>query len=528
MPRPGDAAAFGLVLAAFWVGLGSYGLVEPSDARYAEIAREMWTSGDWAFPRLLGILHFHKPPLLYWLAAGGYAIVGPTEWGARACQGVLGLGLAALVWRFARRHLHRDAAAWAVALVATTPAVLAAERMLTTDLLLASAQTLALTAWYDVWSGKGGRGARLCFYGALGLVFLAKGPVGWLVLALILLPFARWARGQGGRQVPWGLAWGAAAAAAVALPWYLYAVTKTPGLLPYFLGGQLASRVREGGLGHPHPWYYFAYVFPALGLPWVLLAPSGWRRLSAGSPPLGRFLLLWAAVPPLFFTLPASKLPLYVLLSYPALALLGSEALAGREPPRRAVRAAGVLLLALAAGVGAIRAGMIPLGGGDWAEVPPGDLARLCLPMALAALAAGAAAIARAPRVGAAAVAACLAALAAWGFSQGDRLPLRSARTVGLAAAAELGEGDVLAEYRDLAAGLPFYAGRLPLLAAIERETRFEAAGAGDRLVDDTAFRALWDGPRRVLAVTGARRAGELPHGRELARGGGFVLLANR
>jgi 4-amino-4-deoxy-L-arabinose transferase len=528
MPRPRDAAALALALVALWGGLGSYGLVEPSDARYAEIAREMWASGDWAFPRLLGILHFHKPPLIYWLAAAGYSALGPGEWGARACQGVLGLGLVGLLWRFARRHLDQGAAPWAVALVATTPAVLAAGRMLTTDLLLVTAQTLALTSWYDVWSGKAGKGGRFAFYGALGLVFLAKGPVGWLVLALILGPFAWWARGQGRRRVPWGVAWGAAATAAVALPWYIYAVAETPGLLSYFLSGQLASRLQDGGMGHSHPWHYFFYVFPALGLPWILLAPSGWRRLGRDSPPLGRFLLLWGAVPPVFFSLPASKLPLYVLLSYPGLALLGAAALAGPAPPSRVMRGAGAVFVALGAALAAVGVGLVPVRGGDWAGVPPGDLAWLLLPVALAAVAAGTAALAGPPRTGAVVLAACLAACAAWSFAQGDRLPLRTARTVGLAAAAEFREGDILAEYRDLAAGLPFYAGRLPLLAGIDRETGFEAGGSRERVVNPEAFWSLWDGPGRVLAVTRARRAGELPHGRELARGSGFVLLANR
>ncbi|MHB8767202.1 MAG: hypothetical protein ACYDA8_23070, partial [Deferrisomatales bacterium] len=134
----------------------------------------------------------------------------------------------------------------------------------------------------------------------------------------------------------------------------------------------------------------------------------------------------------------------------------------------------------------------------------------------------------RPPRVGAAALAICLAACVAWGASRGDRLPLRSARTVGLAAAAELREGDLLVEYRHLAAGLPFYAGSLPLLADIDRETRFETGDAGDRLLDRPAFLTLWEGPGRVLAVTRTRRAAELPHARELARGNGYVLLSSR
>ena len=44
------------------IGLGSYGLAESSEARYAEISREMFLSGDYLNPQLLGIFHFHKPP----------------------------------------------------------------------------------------------------------------------------------------------------------------------------------------------------------------------------------------------------------------------------------------------------------------------------------------------------------------------------------------------------------------------------------------------------------------------------------
>ena len=63
--------------------LGAYGLLEPTETRYAEIAREMRASGDWLRPRLDGISHFHKPPLAYWAAGAGMGVLGENAAGAR-------------------------------------------------------------------------------------------------------------------------------------------------------------------------------------------------------------------------------------------------------------------------------------------------------------------------------------------------------------------------------------------------------------------------------------------------------------
>ena len=534
MRRYATPAAFALAAATAWIGLGSYGLVEPSDARYAEIAREMFESGDYLFPRLFGIHHFHKPPLLYWLSSAGYGLFGVNEWGARACLGAMSLALALVLWRFARRHLGPGAGVWAVASLATTPAVIGAGRMLTTDLLLCLCLTVALASWYDVWSGKGGRGALVLFYGSAGLAFLAKGPVAWLLLVLVIGPFWLFERGRSPkRKIPIrGLRWGVPLCVLLAFSWYAYAAAETPGLLSYFLGGQLASRLREGGLGHPHPWFYYAGVFPALGLPWVFFALSGWVACRERTPPLAIFLALWALMPPLFFSVPATKLPLYVLPAYPALALLAAASLSDDlEEPTGPLQWAAWLFLLLGAVLGLVGLGVIPLRAGDLAAVPRGALGRLFLPLSLAALFSGVYGLARArakPARAAACLAAGLAALPAWGFSQGDLLPLRSARIVGLAAHQELRQDDLLVEYRDLAAGVPFYTGRIPVLAEIQRELQFEGWAAEDRVIGSDKLRELWEGPRRVLVITRDRKARDLPGARRLAQGGGFVLLANR
>ena len=62
---------------------GSWGVLESSEARYAEISREMLNSGDLLHPRLLGIFHFHTPPLTYIITALGLKLFGINPFGAR-------------------------------------------------------------------------------------------------------------------------------------------------------------------------------------------------------------------------------------------------------------------------------------------------------------------------------------------------------------------------------------------------------------------------------------------------------------
>ena len=55
----------------FFYDLGGIGLIGPDEPRYAAIAREMLSTGDYITPRLYGSPWFEKPVLMYWLAAAG-------------------------------------------------------------------------------------------------------------------------------------------------------------------------------------------------------------------------------------------------------------------------------------------------------------------------------------------------------------------------------------------------------------------------------------------------------------------------
>ena len=67
-------------------------LLEPDEARYAEIPREMLAEGRFIVPVLHGQPYYHKPPLYYWLVMASYTGFGVHDWAARlvpCCASVL-------------------------------------------------------------------------------------------------------------------------------------------------------------------------------------------------------------------------------------------------------------------------------------------------------------------------------------------------------------------------------------------------------------------------------------------------------
>ena len=72
-----------LLFAVLFIFLGSRGLNEPDEGRYAELGREMAAGGSWLVPHLNGFEHFQKPPLIYWCTALSLKTFGLNEWAAR-------------------------------------------------------------------------------------------------------------------------------------------------------------------------------------------------------------------------------------------------------------------------------------------------------------------------------------------------------------------------------------------------------------------------------------------------------------
>src|SRR6185437_3929943 len=72
-------------------------LIEPDEARYAEIPREMLATRDFVTPRLDSAHYFEKPPLLYWANAASIAVLGQSAFAARLPTRLAGLATDAVL-----------------------------------------------------------------------------------------------------------------------------------------------------------------------------------------------------------------------------------------------------------------------------------------------------------------------------------------------------------------------------------------------------------------------------------------------
>ncbi len=327
MNRLRAALAWVLPAVALVASCGWLGLLEPTETRYAEIAREMLASGDWLVPRLNGIPHFHKPPLAYWFSASGMALFGVNEWGAR-----LGAALAAgfVLWCTARMARQAADGTLAPALLVSTVLFFALSHQLASDIFLAASVAGFYAAMFDPRAR-----ASLWVFVALGVGFMAKGPVLFVLTVAPALLAAAWARDSSpARALARWRGW--LLFAVIALPWYLAVVIRTPGLLKYFLERQLWERYATTIHQRGGPIYYFLVVILVGTLPWTLPALREWWRAAreAGRRSVPDALLAsWVGLPVLFFSSSGSKLPAYVLPLFPALAVLASR---WPKPERRA------------------------------------------------------------------------------------------------------------------------------------------------------------------------------------------------
>jgi len=316
---------------AFFFGLGQLGFLGPDEPRYAEVAREMFASGDYISTRLCGCLWFEKPVLVYWMSTAGYHLFGVNEFAARVPTAAAALATVALVYFALRRLGMRNLALASALVLATSGIFIAYARVATPDMILTAAITAALLAAFHSTRASG-RARSICWalsFLFVGLAVLAKGLVGAvLVIAIIGIYLVFAGQLTSVRWRDWLI--GLVVFLAVAGTWY-GPVTMRHGwaFIEEFFVRHHFQRYTSNEFGHPQPVYFFFLVAVAGLAPWTFFLIPAIGRLRSLRDSRDSLLMLawiWAVVPVVFFSFSESKLPGYILPIFPALAvILGTE-----------------------------------------------------------------------------------------------------------------------------------------------------------------------------------------------------------
>ncbi|OXI25050.1 glycosyltransferase family 39 protein [Burkholderia sp. AU15512] len=320
-----------IALAIVWFApLGLRHLIPSDEGRYAEMAREMFVTGDWITPRYNGYKYFEKPPLQTWLNALTFAWFGIGEWQARLYTAVASFAGILLVGYTGARLFNPLSGFLAAVVLASSPYWNLMGHFNALDMGLAFWMALSLCslllAQRPGLRPAAARGWMWACWAAMAFAVLSKGLVGLILPGAVLVLYTLIAR-------DWAL-WkrlylvsGLVIFFAIVTPWFVLVQQRNPEFFNFFFIVQQFRRYLTPEQNRPGPLYYFVPVLLVGFLPWLSVAWQSIRhalrmpRQPNGFSPM-LVLLIWSAFIFVFFSASHSKLISYVLPVAPALALI--------------------------------------------------------------------------------------------------------------------------------------------------------------------------------------------------------------
>lgn len=309
----------------FFFYLGKIPLWSSDEGRYGEIAREMWETKNFIVPTFNYFEYLEKPVLTPLLASLSIGVFGTNAFAVRMIP-VLSALLGILVTYFVTRRLFNARTAFfSILLLATTVGYVMVGRFAVIDMTMTMLLTFCMFCLLEGFLKQNRRCYLLAFV-FMGLAFLTKGMIGFVLPGLIFLTFLIWTKNlKELKSFPFG--WGILILIAIIGPWFYLISQKEPEFFRVFIVEQQFGRFLTGSFGRHKPFWFFVPILFATAFPWSMFLPAAIRSGLKGEPQaklIAKFLITWIAVVFIFFTIPKSKLPYYLLpISVPMAILIG-------------------------------------------------------------------------------------------------------------------------------------------------------------------------------------------------------------
>jgi len=310
-------------------------IFDDGDALYSHIAQQMAKNGDWVTPYANGVRFLDKPPMMYWLMALSYRVLGCNEFAARLPAALAVLGISVLMFLMGKRAGGASAGFTAGMAVALCIGTFLFTRQAFPDVIFVFFLTLAIFAFHEWYlNERNPLLPALLFYASLAGAVLTKSLIGLVFPVAIIMIFLIAARDLR-RVLHLHILKGSLLFICLALPWHILAARRNPGFLWYFFVNEQFLRF----MGKRQPVDYESIslpVFWALVLlwlfPWSAFLPAirhlfrkfSWQELRTRCTIW--LCAIWAVVVLAFFSV-SSRIEHYSMPIFPPLALLLAVAL---------------------------------------------------------------------------------------------------------------------------------------------------------------------------------------------------------
>lgn len=315
-----------LILTIYLIPINLRDLWQPDETRYAEISREMLLRGDWVVPHLLDLRYFEKPVGGYWLNNIAMWVFGENNFSVRLASSASTLVTSLIIFSFAKSLWQSTRNALiSVVVYLSMFLVFSVGTYSVLDPALTLWLTAAMVAGYQALNLSNSRHKFLAFiiFGlCCGMGFLTKGFLALVVPVIIFIPYVL--LNKKFLKLLYYSPVILVSALLISLPWVLAIHAKEPDYWHYFFWVEHIQRFAKEDAQHKAPiWYYIPTLFLAV-LPWTGLLIGMLRDIFRKDShyPAKIFLLCWAIMPFLFFSIAKGKLVTYILPCMPPIALL--------------------------------------------------------------------------------------------------------------------------------------------------------------------------------------------------------------